>query len=479
MSINNKNLNNNTIDKILNTNKPKTSYQNNLNKFGYRSSDIDADFKQFGTNSTSSLPSKCDDHILANHTTMVNILEHKKKIPTEKGINIITKPEPVPYNMNMPEKITNMDPFAINRNLRPKGKYYTIRDEIDYYELEGVLKLMRTKYEFFKFENKYYKLNDIKYQIIELNTYVSQTLKYLLLNFLVDFNIQSKKNNIGSKYHQFTPYKIINVELMKLLYNKDLNIYRYILVCELYRKNKRNSINLYIEIVYKIDKDLVLYDKLYGIGFRNDEQIAFNKLANRGNDTHLSIHNFIDKNKDITILKSNDETTKILNNRESQYDLDNYLKHFQCINPNSLTGVDFDSITQSDCTSYSHQYKCPGKWDIPCTNNNECPFYMANKNYTNKRGGCNNGFCEMPVNVGSVGYHYMDKNQPICYNCEKIGKNKNCIGIKCNQCCEEQKNRNLYPKLETPDFAFKDDYTPRIANIDQLKLRNLKGDKML
>ena len=73
----------------------------------------------------------------------------------------------------------------------------------------------------------------------------------------------------------------------------------------------------------------------------------------------------------------------------------------------------------------------------------------------------------------------MDKNKPLCYNCQKIGKNKNCTGIKCNQCCEEQKNRDLYPHLETPDFVFKNDYTPRIANKEQLKKRKLKADKML
>lgn len=479
----NNNLNNKTIDDILNTTKKEA--QNNkikksqLDKSGFVSTDISSNFKDFGKDTAPTISNKCNDHVLANKDTMVKILEKRKEILPEKNEHIIIRPAPVPYNKNMPEEITKMDPFAINRNLRAKGKYYTIRDEATYYEIETILKQMRTKYEYFKFNDQHYKIDDIKYQIVELNSYISQTLKYLLLNLLVDFNTRGKKSDIGSPYHQYTPFQIINVELMRILHNKSLNVYRYIMVCELYRKNKRHSVNLYIEIIYKVNKDIVLYDKMYTIGFRNDEQIAFNKLANRRNNNFMPIHNFMDENTDLSILKSDKEVDKMLDNRDKEYDLDYYLRHFKCLNPKSVTGVDLDSITQNDCTSYSNKYKCPGKWDIPCTNDYECPFYMANRNYSNKRGGCKNGYCEMPVNVGNIGYHYMDKNKPLCYNCQKIGKNKNCAGIKCNQCCEEQKNRDLYPDLETPDFAFQNDYTPRIAQKEQLKTRKLKADKML
>lgn len=478
----NNNINNNIINNILNTTKKEkkpATQENQLSKSGLVTTDISSNFKEFGKNTTSYVSDKCNDHVLASKNIITDILEKKKQVPPQKNEHIILRPNPVPYNKNMPEKIVDMDPFGINRNLRPKGKYYTIRDEATYYEIESILELFRSKYEFFKFDNKYYRINEIKYQNIELSTYVSQTFKYLLLNFLVDFNAKSKKENIGSPYHQFEPYKIINVELMKILYNKELNVYRYIFACELYRKNKRNSINLYIEMVYKVDKDIVLYDKLYNIGIRNDDQIAFNKLANRGNNYQMSMHSFLDENEDLSIVKSEKEIEQLLKEREQQYDLDYYLRHFKCLNPKAATGVDLDSITQNDCISYSPRYQCPGKWDIPCSNDYECPFYMANKNYSNNRGGCVKGYCEMPVNVGSIGYHYMDKEQPLCYNCKKIGKNKNCSGLKCNQCCEEQKNRNLYPELETPDFAFKDDYTSRIANKEQLKKRGLKADKML
>ena len=193
----------------------------------------------------------------------------------------------------------------------------------------------------------------------------------------------------------------------------------------------------------------------------------------------MSIHDFMDENENLSIIKDEEETNKILKERERQYEIDYFGKHFKCLNPKSVTGVDMDSITQNDCISMSPQYKCPGKWDVQCSSDSECPYYMANRNYTNTRGGCVKGYCELPVNVGNVGYHYTDYNQPLCYNCKKVGKNKNCSGITCNQCCEEQKDRYLYPELDTPDFAFKDDYTARIASKEQLKKRNLKADKML
>lgn len=480
-------LNNETINNILNgTNnnnnvvKTETNEQK-LSKYGFSSEDTKKAFKQFGKQTDKIV---CNaDNILMNREIMAEVLE-KKKQNKKPGLdiegNIILRPIPVGYNENMPEKIVDMDPFAINRNLRVKGKYYTIRDEITYYELDQIVNKLKSKYEFFTFEKQHYKIKDIKYQPVKLNTYVSQTLKYLLLNFLIDFNINVKKSGIGSKYHEFTPFQIINVNLTKILHNNQLNIYRYVLTIELYRKNKRNSLNFYMEILYKSDKDIILYDKLYNIGMRNDEHIAFNKLANRENNNYLSINKLTEDNlnKD-KIIKTDAETNKILQNREEQYDLDHHLKQFKCYNPRSVIGIDEQAITKNDCLSYSQRYKCPGKWDIACKTDHECPFYQANKNYPNTRGGCIEGKCEMPVNVGNVGHHFMDKKQPICYNCKKIGNNKNCKGEECNMCCEEQKNRHLYPELATPDFAYYNDYTKRVIYNDQLKQRNLKPYELL
>ena len=86
---------------------------------------MSADFKQFGTMNIPIISDKCNDHLLADKSAIYKLLEKKKEVSIQQEQNIILKPQPVPYNKNMPDRIVDMDPFAINRNLRSKGKYYS------------------------------------------------------------------------------------------------------------------------------------------------------------------------------------------------------------------------------------------------------------------------------------------------------------------------------------------------------------------
>jgi hypothetical protein len=95
-------------------------------------------------------------------------------------------------------------------------------------------------------------------------------------------------------------------------------------------------------------------------------------------------------------------------------------------------------------------------WDIPCTSNEECPFYKANKNYPNSRGGCQpNGVCEFPVGVRRIAYvKYRDDFPftPMCYGCP----------MGTTDCCRNQKeNPEKYPRLASPDYAFQNDIADR------------------
>ena len=76
-------------------------------------------------------------------------------------------------------------------------------------------------------------------------------------------------------------------------------------------------------------------------------------------------------------------------------------------------------------------------WDRPCVVNTECPFYQANKTYPNYRGGCNNGYCEMPLGIERLGFRQYDKAgaRPICHGCP----------LDTPYCCDEQTQ---------PDYAF-------------------------
>lgn len=83
-------------------------------------------------------------------------------------------------------------------------------------------------------------------------------------------------------------------------------------------------------------------------------------------------------------------------------------------------------------------------WDKPCEKHTDCPFYQANKNYQNYRGGCIDGRCEMPLGIQAVSYRLYDKDisKPICHNC------------KTPYCCHEQNDKSKYPMLNGPDYAF-------------------------
>ena len=88
-----------------------------------------------------------------------------------------------------------------------------------------------------------------------------------------------------------------------------------------------------------------------------------------------------------------------------------------------------------------------GYWDKPCKTNNECPFYQANKNYPNYRGGCDmNGRCELPLGMKPIAFKNYDKMfKPWCYNCKSLEP----------ECCDKQHN---------PDYAFSLDQFDRISN---------------
>jgi hypothetical protein len=98
------------------------------------------------------------------------------------------------------------------------------------------------------------------------------------------------------------------------------------------------------------------------------------------------------------------------------------------------------------------------QWDRRCEQNDECPFYQANKNYRNYFGGCIDGFCQMPLGTKQISYRRVDDEmKPMCHNC------KDPLNPFC---CEEQKDPKIYPKLRSPDYAFPLDSYERWKQID-------------
>ena len=100
--------------------------------------------------------------------------------------------------------------------------------------------------------------------------------------------------------------------------------------------------------------------------------------------------------------------------------------------------------------------KIRGVWDRDCISDDECPFFQKNKNYTNTRGGCVYGKCEMPVGIEGLGQRYFNiDTTPLCYNCPD----------KKYDCCNTQ---------SSPDYIFENDILLRLFNKKDLDNNDLK-----
>lgn len=140
------------------------------------------------------------------------------------------------------------------------------------------------------------------------------------------------------------------------------------------------------------------------------------------------------------------------------------------LNGNSIGGYgcygNGDIINKFECDSL---YKIDGLpknyysiWDKKCNKNTECPYYKKNKFYKNERGGCIDGFCELPVGVKRIAFtKYTDKymNSPLCYDCED-STDLNC----CSTADELEKLNEETLKSMKYDYVFENDYTDRQKN---------------
>lgn len=151
----------------------------------------------------------------------------------------------------------------------------------------------------------------------------------------------------------------------------------------------------------------------------------------------------------------------------TQADIDAELKRQQTIqtlkNSYSCFGIPNSANIndQNQCITFG------GYWDKEIQDNTECPFYKANKNYTNDRGANIGGYCELPRNMKIEGYRYYDldpKKSPLCYNCKTDLIGQGSLGF----CCDKQNDKSIYPNLKSPDYVYNNDEIDRINASSEL-----------
>ena len=196
------------------------------------------------------------------------------------------------------------------------------------------------------------------------------------------------------------------------------------------------------------------------ININNIEYIEGISLNDIKDDDNIYITNL---NKFANIIKGKKKKEFYLKIKEKIIENSTYDPRYECydnplIKSRGLCESDYDALGKP---KFKKQY-----WDRRCEKNEECPFYMANTNYKNYRGGCNDGRCELPIGMKALSYRKYDNEfKPMCYNCKDTTD---------PFCCEDQKDKNKYNYLRSPDYVFSLDSHERMKEIKEIKNNPIK-----
>ena len=254
--------------------------------------------------------------------------------------------------------------------------------------------------------------------------------------------------------------KLLNKKIVRVRKNAD-GLYKWDIVIELTLYNKAFSYG----ILCIVEDNTLINLRVIGIRSEDLRKLQFNyKRDPQIMITQDEIFPFVGKN----YYRFN-ENTDVLIEKNVKKKVNEYLSRQQ-FTPSGKINFKHDTNKQYSChgshgrdkTECENNYdtyfikKNRGVWDKHCMVDNECPFFKANKNYSNVFGGCIDGFCEMPIGIKRLSPRFYDiSSTPSCYNCN--GNNNNC--------CDTQEN---------PDYMFEGDILVRKANEYDLIERGLE-----
>lgn len=362
------------------------------------------------------------------------------------------------------------------------SNYPLVRKELTLLKLDRIISYLIKRHKFTKEKHqinsgstKEIKLlseHDIKTSLESLESY-----RFIKNWILEELSNEALKELYVIKFTNSERFKFKHDKIINYYIDYDNNLERIEFQGIIYRDNKENNFFVYFDIVFNHKYINYYINNIVILGINLEEKIIFAdlldkdyKLDSRGVHLSLSDENpsyvtddYINNyGKTVTDFVTDDVETRKKENRQQ-------FENGYCFYK--------DSQDKDTCISYTEEGDV-GIWDTPCKFNEECPFYKKNMNYPNSRGGCINGYCEMPVNIKTLGfkeYNEGDSNATICYNCiYKPG----CKGIKCSQCCKDQDDISLYPNLKSPDYAFPNDYFERIKYTNEFKIKDMAPIKI-
>ncbi len=347
----------------------------------------------------------------------------------------------------------------------------------------------------------------------EDTTLIDDTLETLNTSFLPDYTSTFQKypsyfkfeldelfkeftlKNVTLAFNRIEKLKGSKIEIVRNLYNiwwKDVtNERRFIFNVDLINKTKFFARKLLVYIKLK-DIDKLLTDNGdYIPGFKDSVTPSSLQLMYIGTDNEL---------KYLTVPASNSVIGK--ENFMHLYRIKNnlYLMDPFITSGKDMVISDYDRLKfqqylmkkeneQNDktkggfCYNSSNVYASTkaecidsgGLWDYSPQDDVECPFYGANQNYPNNFGKISGDQCQLPKNMQIIGkrnYSYDPQYAPLCYNCKNKTIGQGTLGF----CCDEQNNKQVYPTLLSPDYAFIGDNKQRQKYREELKQKSLNID---
>jgi hypothetical protein len=352
---------------------------------------------------------------------------------------------------------------------------------------------------------------------------VNKVLEDFMKQFNINFSNQKSEKFIREFYgdHPFKIYKFKIHKIAQLDTKQEKPpyqscIYRYGLIVVIIREDSYVGITLYLDIVIKDNTPHLIYYDIIGY-YTTDKLFLPEGVREVGQKKYYQLKPLYRLSKNDRTLNEyvNDDNWKFLNVnaynaekilwKQKQYALDNTLhQQHTCFNaepeyynPSGVPPVSPGAQTQPILTHVYNKYNCEskydqqgrrkpkGKWDKPCKFDQECVFYGKNRNYPNIFGGCNKrtGFCELPRGMKNLSYHdfypfdqrnikdmtipIANPNQgnpaPLCYNCKSVNKTNKWQPVTAlDQCCHDQRNKDVYPHLNGPDYAYRGDTATRL-----------------
>ena len=296
-------------------------------------------------------------------------------------------------------------------------------------------------------------------EIDEINKYFLYRINKLFNNFI--------KNNLKKKKEIFIKdYFILNYKISNIYFDENHKLFN--LIVNIIRNNSYLVYTFYINGLFIKQNNKFYFKKMNVkyIGNNTFEKYLLLKSLNKYNTKfninplYTNRNNIFNENLDNLLLKKKIDIEKEKNFLNFSYSCFGYEKDSKNPEPVTIFATDLN-----DCQNKINiigQSKPSGVWDKPCIKDEECIFYKKNKNYKNSYGRCINNKCQLPLNMKNLGYHYYVNHktaQPLCYNCNN--KNEWLPFTILDFCCEEQKDKKKYPKLNGPDYAFENDTNNR------------------